>query len=183
MGILIALPGVLATIVLAPWVLSLFYSPEFIAATGIIRWQIVGTGLRVISWPLGFMVLAKGRAGLYAATEVLSNLLHGLLIWAGLKGFGLDGVGMAFAALYVCYTVGMVIVARRLTGFRWSGANRGWIVLTLLGTALTLLLVRILPGGWGLVAGMIVLLGTGLVCLRGLERLLGFRILDVIRRR
>src|SRR5208337_3218913 len=61
MGLLIAVPGVLATLTLAPWVLKIFYSVQFVPAVEIVRWQIVGILLRVVSWPMGFVQLAKGK--------------------------------------------------------------------------------------------------------------------------
>ena len=53
-----------------------------------------------------------------------SNFIHLALIWGGMSLFGLNGTGMAFFALYVIYTVGIYVVVRRLSGFRWSAANR-----------------------------------------------------------
>ena len=61
-SILLALPGVLATLALAPWVIQLFYSNRFDKAAEILCWQVRGTFLQVNSWPMGFIILAKGRA-------------------------------------------------------------------------------------------------------------------------
>ena len=60
-SILLALPGVLATLALAPWVIQMFYSSKFDKAAEILCWQVAGTFLQVNSWPMGFIILAKGR--------------------------------------------------------------------------------------------------------------------------
>src|SRR5262249_20268551 len=44
-GALLALPGILATITLAPFVITMFYSSEFLPSVGILRWQIMGVFL------------------------------------------------------------------------------------------------------------------------------------------
>lgn len=120
MGLLIALPGILTTLVLAPWVLKILYSAEFVPATEVIRWLVLGVGLRVVGWPLGFVQLAKGRARLFMATEAVFSALHVGLFYAGVHWLGLVGSGVAFAALYLVYALGMAFVCRWLSGFSWS---------------------------------------------------------------
>ena len=60
-GLLIAGPGLLATLTFAPLVIQLFYSDKFGPAVEILRWICLGMMLRVTSWPMGFMLIAKGK--------------------------------------------------------------------------------------------------------------------------
>src|SRR5271157_608252 len=60
-GLLFAGPGALATLTFAPLVIALFYSAKFGAAVGVLRWICLGTTLQVIVWPLGFIIVAKGK--------------------------------------------------------------------------------------------------------------------------
>ena len=122
-GILMATPAIVATLLFGSFVLNIFYSTEFTPAYGILRWQILGVFLRVISWPLGYVILAKGRAKAYFLTELTANLVHLLLIIVSIKLFGLDGTGVAFFGLYVFYTAMIFAVVRRLSGFSWSREN------------------------------------------------------------
>ena len=69
-------------------------------------------------------MLAKGESKLYVWSELLSNLLYIGLVWAGLNEFGLTGAGIGFFGMYATYWFGIYLVARRLSGFRWSAANR-----------------------------------------------------------
>jgi PST family polysaccharide transporter len=66
-GLLLAVPGVLATLVLAPEVISVFYSSEFSGAAEILRWICAGIALRVITWPIGFIVVARNVPVLFIA--------------------------------------------------------------------------------------------------------------------
>ena len=38
--------------------------------------------------------------------------------------FGLKGTGIAFFSMYVAYWIGIYLIVRRLSGFRWSAANK-----------------------------------------------------------
>lgn len=123
-GLLTACPGVLGTLVFAPLMIVLFYSAKFGPAVEILRWFCLGMMLRVASWPMGFILLARGERKLFFWTELLSNLVLIGLTWVGIKFFGLAGIGMAFFGSYVVYFAGIYVVVRRLCGFRWSKANR-----------------------------------------------------------
>lgn len=119
-GVLLALPGLIGTLALAPWLISIFYTPEFSAASDLLKWFVLGCIGRVVSWPLGYSLLAKGQGVLFALSEAGFNLLHLLLVWVGSNAFGLTGVAVAFAVLYACYTLSMLLVNYVMLDFFWS---------------------------------------------------------------
>jgi enterobacterial common antigen flippase len=122
-GLLIAGPGILATLTFAQVVLQLFYSAAFKPAAELLCWISLGMLLRVASWPMGFILVAKGERQTFFWSEFVSNAVYLGLVWVGLREFGLRGAGLAFFGLYVLYLAGIYFVVRRLTGFRWSAAN------------------------------------------------------------
>src|SRR5690606_17004599 len=75
-SLLLAGPGVIATLTLAPLVLELFYSAKFAAAVDVLRWICLGIALRIITWPMGFIVVAKSRQGLFFVTELVWALVN-----------------------------------------------------------------------------------------------------------
>ncbi len=119
-GILLAIPGIMATLVFAPGMIQLFYSAKFAAAYEILRWQIMGIALKVVSWPIFFIIQAKGKGMLFFVTELIRNVLYIAFTWIGVSQFGLIGAGMAFFALYIVYFVLIYSVAHSLTGFTLS---------------------------------------------------------------
>lgn len=68
-GLLLALPGLLATLALAPWILQIFYAKEFLGAAALLQWFVLGCLGRVISWPMGFIMLALSRSGWLIVSE------------------------------------------------------------------------------------------------------------------
>ena len=46
-SLLLAGPGVIATIIFAPLIITLFYSPEFYEAVEVLRWICLGVAMRV----------------------------------------------------------------------------------------------------------------------------------------
>jgi antigen flippase len=123
-GLLLAGPGAIATLTFAPLVIALFYSSRFGAAVGVLRWICLGTILQVISWPLSFIIVAKGKQTIFLCTELAWTLVSLVLAWICLRFFGLNGAGIAFFGSYVFYGFLLYSVVNRLSAFRWSTGNK-----------------------------------------------------------
>lgn len=122
-GLLLAGPGVIATLTFAPLVIAVFYSTKFGAAVEILRWICLGAMLQVISWPMGFIIVAKGRQVIYFCTEFAWTVVSLGLAWICVTKFGLKGAGIAFFASYVFHALLIYPIVNRLSGFCWSGEN------------------------------------------------------------
>ncbi|HOI91868.1 MAG TPA: O-antigen translocase [Candidatus Rifleibacterium sp.] len=119
-GILLSLPALLLTILFAPLGIKLLYTGQFDAAIPILRWSVFGIFGRVVSWPLGFTILALGRGKLFFVVELAANLLHLALMYFCPQYWGLPGTGLGFAFLYLCYfflllPIGHIIAKTRIT--------------------------------------------------------------------
>lgn len=133
-SLLLAGPGVIATLTFAPVVIALFYSAKFGAAVVILRWICLGMTLRVIAWPMGFILVAKGEQTLFLCADFVAALVHAGLAWLCVARFGLVGAGAAFFGLYVWHGLFVYFIVHWLSGFRWSAANRktGLVFLSLI---------------------------------------------------
>jgi PST family polysaccharide transporter len=103
MALLLAGPLLLSMISLAPWVTLLLYSASFAPATEVLRWQVMGDILKVASWPMGFVLLAMGRGGLFLLTELIWNAVYVGIIVLGIGEWGLIIAGAAFCLAYAIY--------------------------------------------------------------------------------
>jgi antigen flippase len=170
-SLLLAGPGVLATLTFAPLVIALFYDTTFSGAVEPLRWICLGMALRVIAWPMGFIVLAKGAKSIFFWTEVAATIVHVGLAFVLVKPFGLAGATMAFFGLYVWHGLLIYAIVRRLSGFRWSTANlrTGLLFLPMMAAVFCGFLV--LPLWTATLLGTGSVLASGLYSLRALCRL------------
>jgi len=122
-GLLLAVPGILATLTFTPLVIHAFYSAKFVPAVDVLRWQILGILLRVGSWPMAFIMLAKELKKAFLWTEVIFGGIHVGLTYLFLRLWGLPGAGIAFFAMYALYWWTIFLLVRKVTGFSWSRAN------------------------------------------------------------
>jgi antigen flippase len=172
-SLMLALPGILGTLALAPWVIRIFYSGQFAAATDILVWQMLGMLLRVMSWPLGFMVMAKGKGGIFIATEVAAFSSYLVLAWLGMQWFGLTGTGIAFFGMYVFYVLMMTWIARKLSGFRWSAHYLRYAAIGMIAAVVVLYVRLEWPEPWATILPCVFAAGASLCSLRYLFDIIG----------
>lgn len=165
-GILLALPGLLGTLVFSPLVIRLLYSGKFVKAGDLLTWLVLGMFGCIISWPLGYIQLAKGATSWYLATETLANIVHLVMIWIGIRMVGLLGIAIAYAMRNILYTLGMILVAARLSGFRWSSAVLRLLLITGVAIVITFCLVKLAPKSISEIAGGVIFIASAIWCPR-----------------
>lgn len=171
-GLLVAGPGVLATLAFAPLVISLFYSAKFGPAVGVLRWICLGATLQVITWPMGFIIVGKGRQGLFILSELSWTIVAVVLAWFCVKRYGLEGAGISFFGSYVFHGLVTYPIASYLTKFRWSTDNKrkGAIFLLLIGIVFGSFYV--LPLAWASCMGALAAVASGVWSVRVLVKLI-----------
>jgi len=122
-SLLLAGPGVVATLTLAPLVVQLLYSAKFDGAIETLRWICFGMALRTISWPMGYIVVASGRQLFFLGAEFAWTVVNVALTWFFVIRLGTMGAGVAFFLSYVFHAFMLLPMARHLTGFRWAPEN------------------------------------------------------------
>jgi len=182
-GLLLAGPGVIATLTFAPVVIALLYSAKFSPAVGILRWVCLGATLQVITWPMGFIIMAKGRPGLLIFCELAWGIVSLGLAWICVTSFGLNGAGVAFFGSYIFHAVLIYPIVRRLSGFRWSAENRETGLLFLSLIAAVFCGFFLLPLLWASIIGIMVGIICGAYSLRALLHLVPLNRIPVFVRR
>ena len=170
-SLLLAGPGVIATLTFAPLILGLFYTSEFHAAVGVLRWLCLGMALRIISWPMGFIMLAKGAQNCFLWSELAWTVVYLGLAWGCVSAFGLNGTGIAFFVSYVFHCFLNYAIVRRLSSFRWSAANIRAGMLFLSVIAVVFCVFYVLPPLFGTGVGTFAVFISGVYCIRVLLNL------------
>lgn len=130
-SILLALPGLVAVIIFAPLIVKCFYTASFDTAVPILRWCIIGMLGRVISWPMRYMIVAKGKGVIFLLTDVFSCIVHLAGVYFFTLAWGINGAGIAFMFMYFVNTVLMFFVMQKLVGATWIRHTFGLILLAL----------------------------------------------------
>jgi antigen flippase len=158
LALTIGVPATMGMVVLAPWILSLMYSQDFLSGTELMRWMLAGMAIRFASCPLGFTLLAVGSPRMIVLSELAMGAVMIVTSYLMLQVFGLIGVGIALAAVNLLYLVGVVGVTYRM-GVHWSKRMFWLVVETFLVLTLCLTSSLQLPLWQGILAGGILISG------------------------
>jgi PST family polysaccharide transporter len=144
-GLLLAIPGVLITLTFAPLVMIIFYSSKFLPAVDVLRWQVLGVLLQVITWPMGYVLRAKAAGGLFVVTELFASISYLVGTWVGIRQFGLPGIGAAFFVYNILYFILIYRIVHVKYKFAFLKNNVQVLVLAFILTGAVLLTTYFSP--------------------------------------
>jgi PST family polysaccharide transporter len=170
-GLLLAGPGLTATLTFAPAVIALFYSSRFGAAVPVLRWICLGTALQVVIWPMGFIIVAKGQQTFFFCCQLAWAMASVGLAWICVGAFGVAGAGMAFFGSYLFYVFVIYAVARHLSGFSFSAQNQQTGLIFLSSIGCVFFVHYVLPEPWAICLGTLATLLLGVYSIRVLLKL------------
>ena len=128
--ILIATPLVLTVIPLAPIVIRLLLSEDFLPVAPLMRWLAMGVLLQGITFPLGYLFIAKDNRKAYVWVEVIcANVLWITCSILFYSLFGLIGLGVSLVVRTAIDIAVSYSLCRHFFGFIYTRR----VVLTLAG--------------------------------------------------
>lgn len=146
-AVMILAPMLTICLVFMPFVLRVLYSDSFLAANEYISWACLGMMLRMASWVLAFLFVAKAESKLYIMNELSANLYYLVFSLIGYKVWGLSGLGIAFALEYLIYFIQCYLIARKRYDFRFSNSFIKCYGIQLL-LIIACLAIVLTMGGW-----------------------------------
>jgi len=117
-GLLLALPLIAGLLTLGRECIHLLYAQGFDPAIPLLSWMVWGVFLRVVSWPMGYWLLARGSSRSVVIIETIASIISVLLPWVLIPSFGVVGAAIGFFFGYLIYTAIMLGVSRKRSG-RW----------------------------------------------------------------
>jgi PST family polysaccharide transporter len=102
--------------VLRDWVTRCLFSADFASANALYGPQLIGDVIKVASFILSYVMLAKAMTRLFVVSECVFAVSYLALVYVFTAHLGLIGAMYAFAVNYLCYLAFNVWVARRYLG-------------------------------------------------------------------
>ena len=117
--LVIASPVIVGILLFSDFILSVLYSSDFSGAKTMLCWQIAGTFLKVLSWPIAFIMLAKNWGKLFLLSEVIFYGVYLAASYLFFPEYGLDAAGIGYLIAYIVYLPVVFFIGRSLSGFMW----------------------------------------------------------------
>lgn len=97
---------------LRDFIISMLFTAEFAEMEVLFAWQMVGDILKIGSWLLGYILIAKALFVLFIVSEVLFSVLFFLFIYFFTNKLGIESTSIAHAVNYFLHFIFMFIVLR-----------------------------------------------------------------------
>jgi PST family polysaccharide transporter len=119
-GVLILAPLLTICIIFMPVIVTLLYSDSFHGANIYIVFAASGMLLKLMSWSIAYVFIAKGESKLFVINETIINIVIMVVNICGYKVAGLMGMGIGFIICYFVYFIQVYVIARIKYGYRIS---------------------------------------------------------------
>lgn len=113
--IILPVVSLLALIMFAlkDFIILILFSEDFKPMRELFLWQLVGDVLKIASWLLSYVMLAKAMTKSFVVSEILGTCSFVLLALLFTSNYGLIGITYAFALNYLLYLVLVCFLVRR----------------------------------------------------------------------
>ncbi len=122
-SLLISLPLIILIYIYAPLIITVLYSNDFQDAVNILRWQIIGDIFKVFVWIFGFVLIAQNNLKFSLLIQIVWVGSYTLLLFFGLKDFGLEITGVAFLISYFLTFIMSYLYVKIRYNFKFSRNN------------------------------------------------------------
>ena len=106
---IVALPAMIIILLLGSYIIPLLYSSSFLETIFLLKWELLGTFLKLLSFSVSFIMIAKKLTTVFVISELISGLLFLGLSMFFIDKYGVVGASIAFAGTYFIYLLWSII--------------------------------------------------------------------------
>lgn len=111
-GVLLITPIIVIFLALAPIIIKILYSKDFLPILAMISWGILGMLFRLVSWSMGYIIIAKGDSKVFIKTAIGFNSLQLLLGVLGYTYGGLEGLGFSYLIHFMIHFFSIKLITK-----------------------------------------------------------------------
>jgi PST family polysaccharide transporter len=89
------------------------FTDKFLPMEILFKWQLIGDVIKITSWLLAYVMLAKAMTKIFIITQIIFGVLFVGLAVVFINFFGLVGITYAYALNYFLYLILMIIIFRK----------------------------------------------------------------------
>jgi O-antigen/teichoic acid export membrane protein len=119
-ALLILAPILTVFLIFINWIVILLYSSRFLPVDTMIHWAALGIFFKAASWPIAYLIIAKGDSKLFFYSELTVNIYTLGLNILGYQLKGLEGLGISFFVGYLLYLGQVFLIVRGKYGFAFQ---------------------------------------------------------------
>lgn len=95
------------------YIVIIAFDEKFMPMIELFKWQLIGDVIKIASWLLSYLMLAKALTKYFIFTEIFFSFTWIILSIFMINNFGLIGVTYAFTANYILYLIGIYLIIKK----------------------------------------------------------------------
>lgn len=123
-GLLIITPIICLVYFTAPFLIEILYTKDFHNVIYILKAALMAVLIKTITWPFGFLILAKSETKMYFWQEIISDLFLLIATFLGFHFFGLQGIGMASLLQFSTYGFFIYLIINKKYNFKFRNNTK-----------------------------------------------------------
>ncbi|WP_308991944.1 O-antigen translocase [Mariniflexile litorale] len=159
-GVLILAPLLTVFLIFINWIVIILYSTKFIPVNDMIHWAALGMFFKVVSWAIGFILIAKGASKTFFWSELLGTSYLLILNLLGYHFFGLEGLGVSFFIAYFLVLIQVYLIAKYKYQFSFNLEFSKIFAIQFLLAIVCFLISRYMPSPYSYIAGTAIIIIT-----------------------
>lgn len=171
-GLLLIVPGLLACVLFAPFLLQILYTNEFLQAGEMLQWFMLGCLGRVISSPMAFVLLALGKSKVYLLAEIFLHAFHVSLVFFALEADSLSLTAHSFYIAYFAYTALIYAICKNLIQFSWSSEVTLLLIMALMKIVFLVIVIKFFGNWLSIFIGIILITISSILTFKKLSQVL-----------
>lgn len=176
-AVLILAPILTVFLIFINFVVILLYSTKFTPVNGMIHWAALGMFFKAASFPIGYIMLAKGASKTFFWSELAANSYLLIFNVLGYKYLGLNGLGVSFLIGYLILFFQVYLIAKNKYEFSiMENFYKIFVYQLLLGVA-SFMIIKLIPVPWAYIAGVVVIVISSGYSFKELDRRMELRAL------
>jgi len=98
-------------------IIKILFSNKFLPIADLFLFQVIGDTIKISSWLLTYLMLAKGMTKIYIATEIVFYISFVILSILMINIYGIIGVTIGYAINYLIYLLLMLILFKNYLSY------------------------------------------------------------------
>lgn len=103
----------LVIFLLKEYVILIAFNDKFMPMIELFKWQLIGDIIKIASWLLAYLMLAKAMTKVFISTEIIFSVLFVCISILFINSFGLVGITYAFSLNYMLYLITMIFIFKK----------------------------------------------------------------------
>ncbi|MCB0749378.1 MAG: oligosaccharide flippase family protein, partial [Ignavibacteriae bacterium] len=119
-ALLLGGPIIVIMLTFTDFIIVLLYSSDFLEMSSLLSILVFATIFKLVSWPLGYVLIAKGNGPLFLISEIIWQFSFLIFFYLTFDNLGLISAGISYLIAFIVNIIFLHFTLKYLIKFKWD---------------------------------------------------------------